>query len=273
MAQASGAQAPRPQASGAPTPGATRRALLIGIGAGGLDQLTVEAVTALNSADVFLVAAKERGVDDLVSLRAAILARHRADTDYRVIEVRDPERDRDPANYGVAVKDWHEARAVAYEEVIAAEVPEGRTCAFLVWGDPSLYDSTIRVVERIRARGRLELDYSVIPGVSSVQLLAARHRLVLNRIGGPITITTGRLLARTVADGGDNLVVMLDKDLAAGQLPGDWDIWWGANLGTADEELVAGPLTQVLEQIRAARARASAARGWVMDTYLIRRAT
>lgn len=250
-----------------------RKVLLIGIGAGGLDQLTVEAVSALNAADVFLVAAKNRGVDDLVALREAILARHRASPDYRVIEVPDPERDRaDPADYGGAVRDWHEARAAAYEAVIAAEVPEGHTCAFLVWGDPSLYDSTIRVVERILARGNLDLDYSVLPGVSSVQLLAARHRLVLNRIGGPITITTGRMLARDVAAGADNLVVMLDKDLAAAALPGGWEIFWGANLGTEDEELVSGPLGEVLEDIRAARARAAAARGWVMDTYLIRRA-
>ncbi|WP_200182744.1 precorrin-6A synthase (deacetylating) [Tomitella biformata] len=249
-----------------------RRALLIGIGAGGLDQLTVEAVAAINDADVFLVAAKNRGVDDLETLRKAILRRHRAATDYRVIKVPDPERDRDPTDYGAAVRDWHEARAAAYESVIAAEVPEGGTCAFLVWGDPSLYDSTIRVVERIRTRGNLELEYEVLPGVSSVQLLAARHRLVLNRIGGPITITTGRGLARDVAAGADNIVVMLDKDLAAAALPGDWDIYWGANLGTPDEELVAGRLSKVLEDIHAARERAASARGWVMDTYLIRRA-
>lgn len=249
-----------------------RHVLLIGIGAGGLDQLTVEAVAAFNQADAFLVAAKNRGVDDLVTLREAILRRHRASSDYRVIEVPDPERDRaDPADYGAAVRDWHEARAAAYEAVIAAEVPEGGTCAFLVWGDPSLYDSTIRVVERILARGSLELDYRVIPGVSSVQLLAARHRLVLNRIGGPITITTGRMLARDVAAGADNVVVMLDKDLAAATLPGEWEIFWGANLGTDDEELVAGPLADVLGDIHAARERTALARGWVMDTYLIRR--
>lgn len=272
---------------------AERKVLLIGIGAGGLDQITVEAVAALNAADVFLVAAKRTGssdpsssdpssnnrsADDLVSLRQAILARHRTRGDYRVIEVPDPERDRNPADYVAAVRDWHEARAAAYESVITAEVPAGGTCAFLVWGDPSLYDSTIRVLERIRARGSLALNYQVLPGVSSVQLLAARHRLVLNRIGGPITITTGRMLARDVAAGADNLVVMLDKDLAAANLrdaglPGDWDIWWGANLGTEDEELVAGRLDETLDQIRAARARTATARGWVMDTYLIRRST
>lgn len=256
----------------ASAPGMPRRVLLIGIGAGGLDQLTVEAAAALNEADVFLVADKARGVDDLVTLREAILRRHRASPEYRVIAVPDPERDRaDPADYGAAVRDWHEARAAAYEAVIADQVPEGAACAFLVWGDPSLYDSTIRVIERVQDRGNLALDYRVIPGVSSVQLLAARHRLVLNRIGGPITITTGRMLARDVAAGADNIVVMLDKGLAAAELPGDWEIYWGANLGTEDEELVAGPLAEVVEDIRAARARAARARGWVMDTYLIRR--
>ena len=103
-------------------------------------------------------------------------------------------------------------------------------------------------------------------------MLAARHRLVLNRIGGPVTITTGRRLARDVAAGGDNLVVMLDGDLTCTELPGEWDIWWGANLGTSDEELVAGRLSEVRACIEAARSRSKAARGWVMDTYLLRRA-
>src|SRR5699024_9509055 len=102
-------------------------------------------------------------------------------------------------------------------------------------------------------------------------MLAARHKLVLNRIGRAVTITTGRRLAAHVADGHDDLVVMLDGHLACAELTGDWDIWWGANLGTADEQLVAGELGAVLPAVRAARDRARAARGWVMDTYLLRR--
>ncbi len=65
---------------------------------------------------------------------------------------------------------------------------------------------------------------------------------------------------------------MLDGALECARLDGDWHIWWGADLGTSDEELVAGPLHRVLPEIERARARAKAARGWVMDTYLLRRA-
>ncbi|MCK8669629.1 precorrin-6A synthase (deacetylating) [Rhodococcus sp. HM1] len=247
------------------------RVRLIGIGPGGPDDLTVAAVHALNEVDVFLVADKQRGVDDLVSVREEICRRH-ITGDHRIVVVPDPPRDRAPERYGDEVRDWHAARAQVYETVLREQVRDGETAGFLVWGDPSLYDSTIRVIERIRDRGVVDLDYDVIPGVSSVQMLAARHRLVLNRIGGPVTITTGRRLSREVAAGGDNLVVMLDGDLSCTELPGEWDIWWGANLGTSDEELVAGRLSDVRGHIEAARLRSKAARGWVMDTYLLRRA-
>lgn len=247
------------------------RVRLIGIGPGGPDDLTVAAVHALREVDVFLVADKQRGVDDLVSVREEICRRH-TPGDHRVIVVPDPPRDRAPEQYGTEVRDWHAARAQAYETVLREQVTTGETVGFLVWGDPSLYDSTIRVVERIRERGVVDIDYDVIPAVSSVQMLAARHRLVLNRIGGPVTITTGRRLRDDVAAGADNVVVMLDARLTCTELPGEWDIWWGANLGTSDEELVAGRLTEVRDRIEAARARAKAARGWVMDTYLVRRA-
>ncbi len=50
----------------------------------------------------------------------------------------------------------------------------------------------------------------------------------------------------------------------------DWSIWWGANLGTDSEELVAGRVADVLPSIEAARERAKTAAGWVMDVYLLR---
>ncbi|WP_277370192.1 precorrin-6A synthase (deacetylating) [Rhodococcus rhodochrous] len=245
------------------------RVRLIGIGPGGPDDLTVAAVRALESVDVFLVPDKKRGVDDLVAVREEILRRHTSGS-YRMVVVPDPPRDRNPERYGDEVRDWHAARAEAYETVLLEQVREDETVGFLVWGDPSLYDSTIRVVERILERGRVWFDYDVVPGISSVQLLAARHRLVLNTIGGPITVTTGRRLLRDVAAGASNIVVMLDGGLACADLEGTWSIWWGANLGTDDEELVAGKLAEVLPAIREARVRAKQARGWVMDTYLLR---
>ena len=41
-----------------------------------------------------------------------------------------------------------------------------------------------------------EKHLAYIEGLTSVQALAARHKIALNRIGGPIHITTGRLLAK-----------------------------------------------------------------------------
>jgi len=247
-----------------------RRLLLIGIGAGHPDQVTVEAVRALNEVDVFIVAAKNRGVDDLVAIREQICQRH-IDGDYRLIEVPDPERDREPSRYTSAVESWHEARALAYEQVIRDEIGADETGGFLVWGDPSLYDSTIRVVERILARGVVSFEYDVVPGISSVQVLAARHKIVLNGVGEPITVTTGRRLLEVVEQGGSNIVVMLDGRLSCTALPGVWDIWWGVNLGTSGEGLVAGRLSAVVDQIERARTAAKTSTGWAMDTYLLRR--
>lgn len=257
------------------------RVLVVGIGAGGLDQVTVEAVRALDAADVFLVADKAgsggaAGSADLIRLREQIIARHRTTGSHRTVAVADPPRDRNPASdgaYDSAVRDWHAARAQAWADALCGALPDGGTAVVPVWGDPSLYDSAVRILERARGSG-VDLDYEVIAGVSSVALLAARHRLVLNRIGGSVVFTTGRRLPADVEAGAArDYVVMLDGRLACADLPGDdWEIFWGANLGTPDEETASGRLAEVLPVIRAARERAKAARGWVMDVYLLRAA-
>src|SRR5699024_7087038 len=113
--------------------------------------------------------------------------------------------------------------------------------------------------------------YTVIPGVSAPTMLAARHGIVLHEIGRPVLVTTGRRLADDVAAGHDNLVVLLDAHLTCGHLTGSWHLWWGVNLATHSERLVAGPLDDTLEQARTARAAARAETGWAMDTYLLRR--
>ena len=237
------------------------RVRVIGIGCHP-GQLTLEARSAIESCD-YVIAADKGPSDPLLALRQGICD----SLGVELIAVVDPPRDRssglDEAGYDGAVLDWHDARAAAYSSVIA-ERPG--TVGFLVWGDPAFYDSTIRVVER------LGVEYDVLPGVSAIQLLAARHRLVLHEVGRPVLVTTGRRLAAEVQAGHDNLVVMLDGRLQAPELAGDWDIWWGANLGSPHEELVAGRLADVLDDITAARARAKESDGWVMDTYLLRRA-
>lgn len=252
----------------------TRRVRLIGIGSGHPDQVTVEAVRALNSVDFFIVSDKANGTDGLIRAREEICRQH-IDGDWRIVGVRDPERDRAPAStqkhadYGKAVTDWHEARAIAYEEALLDNPGDA---GFLVWGDPAFYDSSIRIVERILGRGNVEFEYDVIPGISSLQALAARHRIVLHGIGEPFTVTTGRRLREAIDAGLDNIVVMLNArlDLDLEGL-GDWQIWWGTNLGTKDEILISGRVADVTEKILAAREAVKAEAGWVMDIYLLRR--
>ena len=183
----------------------------------------------------------------------------------------DPERAA-TGDYGSAVADWHAARAEHYAEVIRTETGGSGTVGFLVWGDPAFYDSTIRVVEAVAAHG-VDLDLTVIPGISSVQLLAARHRIVLNRVGQPIHLTTGRRLIAEYSPALGDVVVLLDGDLTCSSLVASQphlQIYWGAQLGLPDEALIAGPLAEVIEEIRTVRAQVRAARGWVMDTYLLR---
>ena len=239
------------------------RVRVLGVGMGP-QHVTPEVSAALRSAD-YVVAAQKSDDDGLLAVRRAIAEAHGVE----VVTVRDPERDRDdPADYPLAVRDWHRARVAAYAEVLRSR---GGTAAFLVWGDPSLYDSTIRVVEQLATE--LGVEYDVLPGISAPQLLAARHRIVLHPVGRPVHVTTARRLHDDVAAGQTNLCVMLTGSLDdALDVPAlaDWSVWWGANLGTDSEELVAGRVGDVLPDLRAARDRARSAAGWVMDVFLLR---
>lgn len=238
---------------------------IIGIGMG-LGQITTEAAAALRQCD-YIIAASKRDDDGLLALRREICSAY----DLPLIVVPDPERDRVSSEsttqaYVGSVQDWHAARVAAYREVIATHA--GRP-GFLVWGDPSLYDSTIRIVRE------LDDDYSVVAGISAPQLLAARHRIVLHEVGQSVLITTQRRLGAAVAAGADNAVVMLtsgfsDEHIAESGIA-DWLIWWGANLGTSSEHLVTGRVCDVAAEIRSARGAARADAGWVMDLYLVRR--
>jgi precorrin-6A synthase len=231
----------------------------------GPHQVTPEAADALRDADYVVAAEKHEG-DALLAIRREIAGAFGVP----VVGVPDPVRDREPVGdggYVVAVAGWHAARVAAYEVVLAER--QG-TAAFLVWGDPAFYDSTIRIVEAIAERGELEIDYDVVPGVSALQLLAARHRIVLHDIGRPLHVTTARRLPEAVASGQDNIAVMLGGELVLDGLD-DWSIWWGANLGATGEELVHGRVGDVAAEIANARGRARDAAGWVMDVYLLRR--
>jgi precorrin-6A synthase len=250
-----------------------RRVLIIGIGAGDPEQVTVQAIRALNQADVFFILDKGTEKQDLVRLRQEICERYIENHPYRMVRAQDPERDRAAAAYRPAVEEWRRQRAEIYEQLISTELGDGECGAFLVWGDPSLYDSTLAIIDQVADRGAVELEYEVIPGISSVQALAARHRVSLTQVGRPVQITTGRRLSEGWPPECDDVVVMLDAACSFTRVPGpDAEIYWGAYVGTKDEILVSGRLSEVSDEIQAARREARARKGWIMDSYLLRRA-
>ena len=257
-----------------------RELLVIGMGPGHPDQVTVQAVAALNRAEVFFRIDKGDTKSGLNAVREEILRRHVTRPGYRVVDIPEPARDRSPSltadGYQEAVTDWHAARAELIAAAIEAELGSDGTGAFLVWGDPSVYDSMLRIVDRVLALGTVTFTCTVIPGVTSVQALAAAHRVPLGRVGEPIHITPARRLAEQpelgLPAGLDSAVVMLDTGFtAAGFAERDLSVFWGAYLSTGDEVLISGPLGEVADEITATRARLRAQHGWIMDSYLLRR--
>ena len=246
-----------------------RRVLVIGIGAGDPDQVTVQAIKALNRADVLLLVAKGKDGADLAGVREEILARHlEPGRSPRRVELPEVTRDRNAADYEAAVDEWRAARLAAYERAIA-DLGEDETAAFLVWGDPALYDGTMLLLDEIQS---VEFEVEVIPGISAAAALAAAHGVPLNRVGQSILFTPGRRLrARGIPDGVDNVVVFLDAGETYRGLDEDVDIWWGAYLGTQDELLLSGRLEDVRDDIARVRAEARQRKGWMFDTYLLRR--
>jgi len=242
---------------------------LIGIGCGDPAQLTLAAVHAINGADVVLIPRKGDGKSDLAELRRTICADVLTNAATRIAEFDLPVRDTGGEDYRGGVDEWHDAVAASWSREIARHLGgEGRV-AMLIWGDPSLYDSSLRIARRLEPRPVIE----VIPGITSIQALCAVHKIPLNEIGEPFLVTTGRRLREGgFPSGVDTVVVMLDGGTAFQSLdPKGLHIWWGAYLGMADEIILSGPLADTAAKIAAARAQARSRHGWIMDSYIIKR--
>jgi precorrin-6A synthase len=263
-------------------PGATlfgmRTLRVIGIGPGDPRQITVQAIDAMQDVDAFFVLDKaaSRGnaavKQSLVGLRREICDRYIRSGTARFVEVDDPPREQDPVDYEAEVRRWHTARTTRIEQALTAEIGVDGIAGILVWGDPALYDSTLRIVDEIRDRGTLALNVEVIPGVTSPAALTAAHQILANRIGEPIHITTGRRLADTPEGAAANQIVMLDSDCTFLRTASPSDqIWWGAYLGTPQQILISGTVGEVGRQIAETRAEAREQNGWIMDVYLLRR--
>ncbi len=238
---------------------------LIGIGTGNPDHVTGQAIKALNGADLILIPRKGEAKSDLAEVRELILSRVLS-LDVPIATYDVPQR-ADQDDYLGAVNDWHDAIARVWAEAIAAH-PGASDVALMVWGDPSLYDSTLRIAARLTG-----VSVRVVPGITSLQALTAAHTIPLNTLAAPVTITTGRQLRdHGWPAGTTTFAVMLDKGGAFTTLdPTDMHIWWGAYVGMPEETLIAWPLAEVSDQILATRSRLRAEHGWIMDIYLLRR--
>ncbi len=243
---------------------------LVGIGTGNPDHLTRAAIKALNSADLILLPRKGPDKADLADLRRQICAEV-LEHPMRIVEFDLPRRAADQPYLG-AVADWHDAIAHCWRNAIEAHLPQGGGVALMVWGDPSLYDSSLRIAERLGAAG-LPIRTHVVPGITSLQVLTAAHAIPLNRLAAPVTITTGRRLRdEGWPEGVQTLAVMLDSGGAfEGLDPDGLHIWWGAYVGMAEQVLIAGPLADVAGEILEKRAHLRAAHGWIMDIYILQR--
>ncbi len=238
--------------------------LVVGIGTGNPEHITVQAINALNRADVLFIPDKGEAKSELAQLRREIIARYVTNPLSCSVSYAMPVRDAGASDYNRGVNDWHDAIAAIFGDLLH-QLPEGGSGAFLVWGDPGLYDSTIRIIDRLREKEQIAVE--IIPGITSIQALTAAHGIPLNRIGEPVHVTTGRRLGDVDAD----TVVMLDGQTAFTKADPDLQLFWGAYLGTADQITIAGRLGDVAEHVVAARKAARERHGWIMDTYLLRK--
>jgi precorrin-6A synthase len=238
---------------------------LVGVGMGAAGHLTAEGRQALRDAAVVLLPRKGEDKADLAELRLAIL--REAGATARIAAFDMPVRD-ESLPYAERVERWHDAIALRWAGAIAQAAPGGPV-ALMVWGDPGLYDSTLRIAARLTPAPRLR----VTPGITALQALTAAHAIPFNTVAGSVLVTTGRRLrAGGWPQGVETVAVMLDGACSFQALPAQGlRIWWGAYLGMPGQMLDGGPLAEAGPRIVAARAAARDRHGWIMDTYLLRR--
>lgn len=232
--------------------------------------MTLAAIRALNATDIVLIPRKGEEKSDLAEVRRAICAKHLSSATTRIVEFDLPVREGLPADYAATVDDWHDRIAHVWSQQIHTELGQEGRVALLVWGDPSLFDSSLRIAARLKPKPTID----VVPGITALQELCAAHAIPLNEIGAPFLVTTGRKLRERGWPGdADTVAVMLDGGTAFETLdPEGLTIWWGAYLGMQGQMLVSGNLRETSQQIVELRRKARAKHGWIMDTYILKRA-
>lgn len=84
-----------------------RKVMIIGIGAGNPDYVTIQAIDAINRVDVFFIPDKGIEKADLSRVRRLIMDRYVRDRSVRTVEYKVPSRRQEGDDYKGAVSEWH----------------------------------------------------------------------------------------------------------------------------------------------------------------------
>lgn len=249
---------------------------LIGIGTGNPNHLTLEAKTLMETSDLILLPNKGSEKSDLLDLRKLICSKIPEKKLPPIREFVMPVRDETNINYVSRVDQWHEEIASCWSSAIEdfkyEEKVSSLNIALLIWGDPSLYDSSIKIFHNYNNK-EPNCTLAVVPGISSLQVLAAAHKITINSVGQPFQVTTGRMLREFGWPKNiDTIVVLLDEQCSFNLIDNDkLFIWWGAYLGMEKQMLLSGRVNEIGTQIFEARVSAKRKNGWIMDTYILKK--
>jgi len=241
-----------------------KKVYIVGVGPGDPKYLTLEAFEVIKGLKNFIIPLKKGQKEELTKIREKIIEYcKQGDTNYKVIKVEFPERKKGGV-YKSEVQSWRDEKASILSEVLK-EIDEA---GFLVLGDPSLYDGHIEIFKEVKTKVPLEIE--VIPGISTLNLLSAKHKISLTKIAESLLITTPRPL-RKQKEISMNTVVFLDNYETFKLFKEDKEliIYWGAYLGTEKERLFRGKLSECWQKIVELRKELKEKYGYLMETYLL----
>lgn len=149
----------------------------IGVGPGDSDLLTVRAVRVLENVDIVFAASSTKNEYS----HSLEIASEFVRDDCEVVKLGYPmTRDQEVLNDA-----WEENCRIACEMLKG-----GKTAAFLTLGDPLIY-STFGYMMQTMKRLCPEVEFEVVPGITSYQAAAARSQQVLVESGQNLLLTSG----------------------------------------------------------------------------------
>ncbi|PLP58866.1 precorrin-6A synthase (deacetylating) [Mesorhizobium loti] len=248
-----------------------RKVLIVAIGAGNPDFVTVQAVNGRGHVTLFFILDRGpgEGLDkstgkgpdrrsmDPERLRAEIVELYVRNRPFRTASFKAPQR-----GDGETAGGFQHA-GLYYEAADASECG-----AFLVWSGFSLNETVGRILQRLRSSGDFELDYEVIPGNSGIQVLTTAHKVTLCNVGRSILTATGRTIAGGFPNNADTIVFMQPAVPAPDTVIGQNDVHWTLYAGMPDDTLVSGRLREIADGLEQVRNEALQGRGWIVEPLL-----